>query len=54
MLTIRKATAADVPAAAKICYEAFYQINTAHNFAPDIPSVEEASGFMQILFSHPG
>jgi predicted N-acetyltransferase YhbS len=54
MVIIRKATAADVPAAARICYEAFYQINTAHNFPPDIPSIEEAAGFMSILFDHPG
>ena len=53
-LTIRRATAADVPAAAKICFEAFYQINIEHNFPADIPSVEVANGFMGILFAHPG
>lgn len=54
MITVRKATPADVQPAARICYEAFYEINTAHNFPPDIPNVAEAKGFMQILFEHPG
>ncbi|MEP7355132.1 MAG: GNAT family N-acetyltransferase [Acidobacteriota bacterium] len=53
-LTIRRATAADVPSAAKICFEAFHAINKDHNFPPDIPSVEAAVGFMGILFAHPG
>ncbi len=52
--TIRQATSADTQAAGKICYEAFYAINTAHNFPPDIQSAEMATGFMTILFSHPG
>lgn len=53
-MVIRQATAADVPAAAQICFEAFHRINTEHNFPPDIPNVEIANGFMAILFSHPG
>ena len=53
-ITIRRATLADVPAAGQICFEAFHQINTAHNFPPDIPAPEMAAGFLSILFSHPG
>ncbi len=53
-LTIRRATAEDVPAAAKICFDAFYAINKAHNFPPDIPDVEPARGFLTVLFTHPG
>jgi predicted N-acetyltransferase YhbS len=53
-VSIRRATPEDVPAAARICFEAFHTINTAHNFPPDIPHVEFAEGFLQTLFSHPG
>jgi GNAT superfamily N-acetyltransferase len=53
-VTIRRAAPADAAAAARICYDAFYVINTAHNFPPDIPAVEVAEGFMRVLFSHPG
>jgi len=53
-ITIRRATPADVPAAGQICFEAFHQINTAHNFPPDIPAPEMASGFLSMLFGHPG
>ena len=52
-MNIRQATPADVPAASKICFEAFHRINTEHNFPPDIPSVEMAQGFMTELFQHP-
>lgn len=40
--------------AGKICYEAFFKINSDHNFPPDIPSAEMAISFCSILFSHPG
>jgi GNAT superfamily N-acetyltransferase len=51
---IRQATPADAEVAGKICYEAFYTINTAHNFPLDIPDANIAVGFCGILFSHPG
>jgi len=50
---IRQATPADAPAAGKICYEAFHRINSEHNFPPDIPNAEMATGFMTELFRHP-
>ena len=31
-LTIRRATPEDAPACGVICYQAFHDINTAHNF----------------------
>jgi hypothetical protein len=33
-ITIRQATPADAAAAGIICYQAFNDINTAHNFPP--------------------
>jgi GNAT superfamily N-acetyltransferase len=53
-LTIRQATPADAAVAGKICFEAFYAINSAHNFPADIPDAETATGFCNILFGHPG
>jgi len=51
--TIRQATPADAAVAGKICFEAFYKINTDHNFPADIPSAEIATGFCEELFRHP-
>jgi predicted N-acetyltransferase YhbS len=53
-LTIRQAKPADVAASAKICYDAFYKINTDHGFPPDLPSAEHADGLMSMMFVHPG
>jgi GNAT superfamily N-acetyltransferase len=53
-ITIRQATLADAIVAGKICYEAFHAINTAHNFPPDIPDAELATGICAMLFGHPG
>ena len=51
--TIRQATLADAAVAGKICFEAFYKINSDHNFPADIPSAEIATGFCEELFRHP-
>jgi predicted N-acetyltransferase YhbS len=51
--TIRQATPDDAAVAGKICFEAFYKINSEHNFPPDIPSPEMAIGFCGELFRHP-
>jgi len=53
-LTIRRAKPEDAAASAKICYEAFYKINTEHGFPPDLPSMEPATHLMTLMFGHPG
>src|SRR5687768_5436167 len=37
----------------QICYEAFKNIADAHNFPPDFPSPEAASGLMSMMLSSP-
>ena len=53
-IVVRRATPADAPACGVICYQAFCDINTAHNFPPDMPSPEAAIGLLTMMFSHPG
>jgi GNAT superfamily N-acetyltransferase len=53
-ITIRQATPADAAAAGIICYQAFHDINTAHNFPPDLPTPEAGIGVLTMMFSHPG
>ncbi|MDP9112312.1 MAG: GNAT family N-acetyltransferase [Acidobacteriota bacterium] len=53
-INIRQATASDAPAAGLICYQAFHDINTAHNFPPDIPTPEAGVNLLTMMFSHPG
>src|SRR6202051_1851263 len=53
-ITIRRATPADAAAAGVICYQAFHDINTAHNFPPDLPAPEAGIGLLTMMFSHPG
>ena len=53
-LTIRQAKPEDVAASAKICFDAFYKINSDHGFPPDLPSAEHAAGLMSLMFAHPG
>jgi predicted N-acetyltransferase YhbS len=53
-ITIRRATPEDAPACGAICYQAFFDINSAHNFPPDLPSAEAAVGLLTMMFSHPG
>jgi predicted N-acetyltransferase YhbS len=52
-VVLRSGTAADAAACGSICYEAFKAICTAHNFPPDFPSPEVASGLMSMLLAHP-
>jgi len=52
-VTIRIARPEDAEACGPICYRAFYTINTNHNFTPDIPSPERATGLLKMLFAHP-
>lgn len=53
-IAIRQATPADAPAAGPICYQAFYDINTSHNFPPDLPTPEAGVAVLAMTFSHPG
>ena len=43
----------DAPLLGAICYEAFRKIATSHNFPPDFPTPEIATGFMGMALSHP-
>jgi predicted N-acetyltransferase YhbS len=52
-IVLRPGTAADAAACGTICYEAFKAICTAHNFPPDFPSPEVASGLLSMLLAHP-
>jgi GNAT superfamily N-acetyltransferase len=54
LITIRRATPEDAPACGVICYQAFFDINSAHNFPPDLPSPEAGVGVLTMMFSHPG
>jgi predicted N-acetyltransferase YhbS len=53
-LVIRRAKPEDAAACGQICYEAFYKINTDHNFPPDSPSPEAGVRLLSMMFSHPG
>ena len=53
-IVLRPGTTADAKACGRICYEAFKAIGIAHNFPPDFPSQEVASGVLSMLLAHPG
>jgi predicted N-acetyltransferase YhbS len=53
-VTLRAATAADAQRCGTICYEAFKTIAEQHNFPPDFPSPEVATGLLGGLLAHPG
>jgi predicted N-acetyltransferase YhbS len=52
-IVLRPGAAADATACGTICYEAFKAVCTAHNFPPDFPSANVASGLMAMLLAHP-
>jgi predicted N-acetyltransferase YhbS len=52
-VTIRPGRPNDAPACGAICYEAFKTISSAHNFPPDFPSPEAATGLLSMAFAHP-
>ena len=43
----------DAAACGPICYRAFHKISTDHNFPPDLPSPEAATGLLAQVFAHP-
>ena len=51
---LRRAQLADASAVGDICYRAFKAIAEAHNFTPDFPSAEAASGMLTWFLSHEG
>lgn len=53
-ITLRPGRAADASICGRIAYEAFKEIAEAHNFPPDLPSVEVASGLLSWILGHPG
>src|SRR5688572_11125529 len=52
-ITLRPADAADAERCGAICYEAFKTIAEQHNFPPDFPSPEVATGLLTGLLAHP-
>lgn len=52
-VNLRPGRPEDAAECGRICYEAFKAISSEHNFAPDFPSVEVATGVMQSLLTHP-
>jgi predicted N-acetyltransferase YhbS len=53
-IVLRPGRPADAEACGSICYEAFKATGTAHNFPPDFPSPEVASGVLSALLGHDG
>ncbi len=52
-LRVRPGTNADAAACGKILHDAFKAIGDQHNFPPDFPDVEAATGVATMLLSHP-
>lgn len=52
-ITLRPGTPADTEPCGSICYDAFTNISTKHNFPPDFPSPDVAIGFLRWIFEHP-
>jgi len=53
-IEIRVAKKGDEASAGPICYEAFAAIAREHNFPPDFPSPQIATGLLSMLISNPG
>jgi predicted N-acetyltransferase YhbS len=52
-VTLRAGTPADAAPCGTICYEAFKAVCVRHNFPPDFPSAEVASGLLSMMLAHP-
>src|SRR5512132_3312744 len=52
-LKLRRGAPADAAECARICFEAFKSIADRHNFPPDFPAPDVASGLMALLIAHP-
>ena len=53
-VAIRGARPEEAVVCGQICYDAFFTINQAHGFPPDLPSPEVGTRLLSMLFSHPG
>jgi predicted N-acetyltransferase YhbS len=54
MIAIRPVLANDAAECGRIIYAAFAAIAEQHNFPPDFPSVDVATGVASMLIAHPG
>ncbi len=52
-VSLRAGRPEDAEACGSICFEAFKSISDKHNFPPDFPSAEAATGLMTSLLSNP-
>lgn len=52
-IELRPGRASDAQTLGPICYTAFHKISTEHNFPPDFPSPEVATGFLTMALSNP-
>ena len=52
-LTLRPGNESDTKACGEICFNAFTAISNRHNFPPDFPSVEVATGLLGWALSQP-
>ena len=52
-LKLRRGVPADAAECGRICFEAFKSVAERHNFPPDFPSLDVASGLMALLIAHP-
>lgn len=52
-IAIRPGTPGDAQACGAICYAAFNKISSEHNFPPDFPSPEAATGLIEMALSNP-
>ncbi len=52
--TLRPGRPTDAQVCGRICYQAFAAVAGQHNFPPDFPSVEVATGLLTMMLSHPG
>jgi predicted N-acetyltransferase YhbS len=53
-VTLRPGRPTDSSACSRICFEAFQAIAGHHNFPPDFPSLDAATGLITTFLSHPG
>ena len=53
-IVVRRGKAEDAPALGEICYRAFKAIADEHNYPPDFPDAERATGAIGMMIGHPG